>query len=274
MKLSGSLYRFWSLVAENWRTGNAFLVGDSCHTTPPFLGQGLNQGIKDARNLVWKLKLVMDGLADDSLLRSYQLEREDVVRNAFKGAVSIGKVATEFQHAQAKGPQALNDVYEEVKRDKRGFEGFQMTSTTLAHTDLDVRSAKLLRGDGLTGRTIPNTVVRAPNGFCQKLDRVTGENRLALVCASDDGDAPDLSGEMNALLESWGGHVVRVSLKQQHLGTYHADVPPSHALSKLAPCAALVRPDRIVYGVSKLVDAEQVLLEFGRFIRPTGASRL
>merc|ERR1711862_442827 len=48
-----SLYRFWSLVAQKWRRQNVFLVGDACHTMPPFLGQGLNQGMKDARNLTW-----------------------------------------------------------------------------------------------------------------------------------------------------------------------------------------------------------------------------
>merc|ERR1712139_718700 len=71
---------------------------------------------------------------------------------------------------------------------------------------------------------------------------------------------------MRSALESWGEHVVRVALKTQQFGTHYADVPASHALAKLSPCAALVRPDRIVYGVAKLADAEQVLLDFRRFI--------
>lgn len=269
-----SLYRFWSLVAENWRTGNAFLVGDSCHTTPPFLGQGLNQGIKDCRNLAWKLKMVMDGVADESLLNSYQQEREDVVRNAVKGAVSIGKVADEFTKAQAQGPAALDAAYEQVRREKRGFEGFQITSTTLAHADMDSRSQAVLRGDGLTGRTVPNSLVRGPNGFSQKLDSVIGANRLALLCVSNDGTEPELDAAALSSLKTWDGHVVRLALKVQVLGTHFAELPASNALARLAPCAVLVRPDRIVYGVTKLDDAQKLLLDFGRFVRPSSVSRM
>ncbi len=70
-----AVYTFHALLAERWRRGRIFLLGDAAHQMPPFLGQGLCAGIRDAHNLAWKLWMVLNGQAADSLLDSYQQER-------------------------------------------------------------------------------------------------------------------------------------------------------------------------------------------------------
>nr|WP_245718535.1 bifunctional 3-(3-hydroxy-phenyl)propionate/3-hydroxycinnamic acid hydroxylase [Nocardia miyunensis] len=69
-------YRFHALVADRWRIGNAFLLGDAAHMMPPFAGQGLNSGIRDAANLAWKIADVLAGRLSDAALDSYAAERK------------------------------------------------------------------------------------------------------------------------------------------------------------------------------------------------------
>ena len=67
-----AVYTFHSAVAEQWRSGRLLLAGDSAHQTPPFLGQGMCAGVRDAANLAWKLERIVRGLDDDFLLDTYQ----------------------------------------------------------------------------------------------------------------------------------------------------------------------------------------------------------
>lgn len=70
------VYTFNALVAKEWRRGRVFLAGDAAHMTPQFIGQGMNAGLRDADNLSWKLADVNRRGAADSLLDSYQSERQ------------------------------------------------------------------------------------------------------------------------------------------------------------------------------------------------------
>ena len=89
-------YRFHGLIAERWREGRVFLAGDAAHQTPPFFGQGMCHGMRDAANLVWKLDLVVRGLADPALLNSYQPERDPHVRSVVTAAVDAGRYICEL----------------------------------------------------------------------------------------------------------------------------------------------------------------------------------
>lgn len=70
-----AVYRFHALVADRFRAGNVFIAGDAAHQMPPFNGQGMNSGLRDAENLSWKLAMVTAGIAGDALLDTYDEER-------------------------------------------------------------------------------------------------------------------------------------------------------------------------------------------------------
>lgn len=86
-----AVYRFHARIATQWRKGRVLLAGDAAHQTPPFAGQGLCSGLRDARNLGWKLPLVLAGKACPALLDSYQPEREANVRGMIAMAMMMGK---------------------------------------------------------------------------------------------------------------------------------------------------------------------------------------
>ena len=86
-----AVYRFNARIATAWRKGRILIAGDAAHQTPPFAGQGLCSGLRDAANLSWKLPLVINAAADESLLDTYQPEREPNVRGVIAMAMMMGK---------------------------------------------------------------------------------------------------------------------------------------------------------------------------------------
>ena len=90
------VYRFHATVAETMRAGRIFIAGDAAHQMPPFLGQGLCSGIRDAANLAWKLRLVDDGRAGESLLDTYGAERMPHAAGVVEHAVDTGRLIDEL----------------------------------------------------------------------------------------------------------------------------------------------------------------------------------
>lgn len=85
-------YRFHALLADRLRDGRCFLLGDAAHMMPPFAGQGLNSGIRDAVNLCWKVADVLGGRADERLLDTYDVERRPHARAMIDLSVRLGNV--------------------------------------------------------------------------------------------------------------------------------------------------------------------------------------
>ena len=86
-----AVYTFRARIAAQWRKGRVLLAGDAAHQTPPFAGQGMCSGLRDAANLAWKLAAVIHGGADHALLDSYQPEREPNLRATIAMAIMMGK---------------------------------------------------------------------------------------------------------------------------------------------------------------------------------------
>ncbi len=97
-----AVYRFHALLAQRWRHGRVFLLGDACHQTPPFLGQGMCAGLRDAGNLAWKLAMVLQEGAPDDLLDSYEEERKPHVRALVATAKEFGLIIGELDPEAAR----------------------------------------------------------------------------------------------------------------------------------------------------------------------------
>jgi len=104
------VYRFHATVADAMRSGRVFLAGDAAHQMPPFLGQGLCSGVRDAANLAWKLRLVVDGVAGDDLLDTYGAERLPHAAGVVAHAVDTGRLIDELS-GRAAATTALDAAY-------------------------------------------------------------------------------------------------------------------------------------------------------------------
>ncbi|WP_017665460.1 bifunctional 3-(3-hydroxy-phenyl)propionate/3-hydroxycinnamic acid hydroxylase [Porphyrobacter sp. AAP82] len=87
-----AVYTFRARIAEEWRKGRVLLAGDAAHQTPPFAGQGMCSGLRDAANLAWKLAAVCRGEAEGALLGTYQPERARHLRATIDMAVMMGRM--------------------------------------------------------------------------------------------------------------------------------------------------------------------------------------
>lgn len=86
------VYTFHARLAERWRDGRIFLAGDAAHLTPPFAGQGMNSGLRDAHNLAWKLAEAVRGNASSDLLDSYETERKPHAWEMIELALRMGRI--------------------------------------------------------------------------------------------------------------------------------------------------------------------------------------
>jgi hypothetical protein len=91
-----AVYEFRSMLADRMRDDRVLLVGDAAHLTPPFLGQGLCAGLRDAANTAWKLDLVLRALASEELLDTIDSERQPQTEWVISFAIELGKVLCEL----------------------------------------------------------------------------------------------------------------------------------------------------------------------------------
>ena len=96
-----AVYTFHARVADRWRVGRVFLAGDAAHLMPPFAGQGMNGGMKDAVNLSWKLAAVLNGQACEEILDTYEVERAPVVRKMVELSRRLGSIIMPTNRAVA-----------------------------------------------------------------------------------------------------------------------------------------------------------------------------
>lgn len=117
-----AIYRFHALVVEDWGHRRVFLMGDAAHQTPPFMGQGMCAGIRDAGNFAWKLEGVMRRGYHPRLLHSYTQERKPHVRTLVAHAKTFGQIIGELDLEAARrrdellGEQLRNGTAETIRQ--------------------------------------------------------------------------------------------------------------------------------------------------------------
>jgi 2-polyprenyl-6-methoxyphenol hydroxylase-like FAD-dependent oxidoreductase len=241
-----AVYEFRSMLADQMRSGHVLLVGDAAHLTPPFLGQGLCSGLRDAANLSWKLDLVLRGLAAERLLDSVDVERQPHNEAVIRLAIELGKVLCQLD------PQAA------AERDAVVRQADPPPPLELASLDDGVlRRRPDGSPDPLAGTlSVQGSVERA--GRHGLFDDVVGAGFQLIVA---DGDPlAGLSGELRWLIDTLDMALASLDPAAPH-GVRDADGRLTAWLAENGAHAILVRPDFYVFGSAPAPDGRPQLLE-------------
>lgn len=247
-----AVYQFHAVVADRWREGNIFLAGDAAHRTPPFLGQGLCAGLRDANNLFWKFVLVERRGASDSLLDTYRAERRPHVKTVVAHAKEFGLIIGELDEAKARQRDARLEAELKAGTAETIRSRFipDLAGGLLARAG-DNGNAPLAR---LAGSLFVQPKVLDARGEEKFLDDVTG-NRFAIFAAENVVAA--LPTSARTALQRLGGHTTVVSSGVESarkdgdvLYVCETDGLFANWCAQHGVWAALVRPDRYVYGVA------------------------
>jgi 3-(3-hydroxy-phenyl)propionate hydroxylase len=167
-------YTFRAQLADRWRRDNAFLLGDAAHLTPPFIGQGMGAGIRDAVNLSWKLAGVLNGWLPGSVLDTYEEERKPHVRHMIRFALAMGRAMTAGGEL---GNLARRVVVPRLRLIPGVREKVVDSSTPALRRSALVRKSRGRRH--LAGRLCPNPVLAEG----ERLDTVVGP-RFAVITSA------------------------------------------------------------------------------------------
>ncbi|MGM4929931.1 bifunctional 3-(3-hydroxy-phenyl)propionate/3-hydroxycinnamic acid hydroxylase MhpA [Tardiphaga sp. 619_E2_N8_5] len=239
-------YRFHALVAQEWRCGRIFLAGDAAHQQPPFIGQGMCQGIRDVGNLVWKLDRVLRGQSNAKLLDSYGEERGEHVRQLTSRIKAIGHVICE------RDPDAA------AARDERILaEGGGQPRTITRQEIVPPLQTGLLAFPlhPAHGTLFPQPWIRTAEGR-RRLDSVAGTGwRLVL----DMRNELELSPDLRAILTRLDIRPIRIGPSADDVLTEEDGVLAAW-FDRHGCHAAVVRPDHYVFGVASETSALDALL--------------
>ncbi|MDT5117352.1 MAG: 3-(3-hydroxy-phenyl)propionate hydroxylase [Mycobacterium sp.] len=243
-------YTFRAQIAERWRRGNIFILGDAAHLTPPFIGQGMGAGMRDAMNLAWKIAGVHHGALAPDVLDTYEQERKPHTRHMIRLALNVGRAMTG-------GARVGNVVRRVVLPRLRLIPGLRdkvidSTTPALPSSGLVCTSR---RPRQLAGTLCPNPQL----GDGRRLDDVLGTG-LALITTRGLGVADE------------------AALGQRGIAVLVTE--PGDALAQWLrggrATAALIRPDRTVMRAGRDVSAlcawasSVVAGRFGQALTPAG----
>ena len=247
-------YTFRAQMASRFRSGRIFLLGDAAHLTPPFIGQGLAGGLRDADNLAWKLACVLTGRAGEDLLDTYEAERRPHATALVKKAVRVGWAMTGGQDRAA---AVRRIALAAAVRSERVREAMGSTATPRLKTGAmariprrrRVRMAAPLQPGGL----IPNPLVSVGESPPVRLDTILAGRTAVLTARQPDAELADYCHRHGLALVRLGGigTPARASADPDAdwIDVRLADDGRPAALTVLLSNPALtviVRPDRVV----------------------------
>ena len=236
-----AVYVFSAALASTFQQGRVFLLGDAAHLMPPFGGQGLNCGLRDAHNLAWKLWLTQHKLAGPSLLASYTRERQAHTRQMIQLSRFLGGLIMPTQRPVAQLRDTIFSLINALPA-ARTFLNEARIKPAPRYKQGFLQPRRDAGSCSLAGLLLPQPEVSTPDGQRTLLDEQLGSG-FALLCP--DSAYKQLCAVM-AEMPIW---------KRLDTHLLVAGDEMHDALPTSAKLCLLVRPDRYIYGAFRAEQA-------------------
>jgi 2-polyprenyl-6-methoxyphenol hydroxylase-like FAD-dependent oxidoreductase len=230
-----AVYRFRSLLEHKWRNGRLLIAGDAAHRMPPFMGQGMCSGLRDAWTLAWQLDLVMNGVATSDLLDNYERERRPHAEMLIRLSMEMGKiVCVSDLDAARQRDLAFKQNPPPPPPEPKFFDGVVMRD----HAGKPHESSGVL---------LPHVTLEK-DGVSKRMDDITGRNFVLLVDAGLGTKMP--GADAAALLESIGGKILVLGAG----GYKDTEGRLTAYMSQHGLVGILARPDFYAFALCKSAD--------------------
>ncbi|MGO9028181.1 MAG: bifunctional 3-(3-hydroxy-phenyl)propionate/3-hydroxycinnamic acid hydroxylase [Acidimicrobiales bacterium] len=220
-------YRFRARWATRWHEGRIFVAGDAAHQTPPFAGQGMCAGLRDAANLAWKIDFALDHPEATALLETYDTERIPQAAAVIEVATELGRVI------------CIPDTAEARTRDEQMAPLVPPGGSTPAPPMPGI-SGGILADSAMSGELFIQATVRAGDAE-GRLDDVIGTGWHLVT----SGEPTELDGELASWFESIGGRQVAIGTSVEDVDGRYSRWFADHGVA-----AVLERPDFAIYGTA------------------------
>lgn len=249
------VYTFHALMAERWREGRVFLAGDAAHLTPPFAGQGMNSGLRDAHNLAWKLDEALRTPDPEAILESYEVERKPHAWSMIQLAMNMGHVmipTSRFKGFVTRMGFRLLGLYPPARD----------YFAQMKYKPKPRFKAGLIRTGGVTGPAakvvgsmIPQPEVEQPDRSRHLLDDLLGDRPVVLIYDPAPGNV--IAADALQALRNAGAHVIGITPEWQN--PLECDFPVVRDVSQFFSAGAfaptfghafLLRRDRYVVAIA------------------------
>lgn len=242
-----AVYRFHARSCARYSEGRVFLVGDAAHITPPFVGQGLVAGLRDAANLSWKLAWVLQGRANASILESYDRERRPHATQMIRLAKWMGKLVMPRNRIMAMLVHGTMALLRKIPALRAYTDELGIKPRNEFQEGLFVQGKALLKRGGPLAQ---GRVRTDGGGIARSDDTLEGFSLLGLGA----DPAAHLSAEMREAWARHGGTVTQLRADDDLDGSL---VPKTGARD----WCAVVRPDRVVLHDGPVTDADRLVRE-------------
>ncbi|MBV9329728.1 MAG: bifunctional 3-(3-hydroxy-phenyl)propionate/3-hydroxycinnamic acid hydroxylase [Chloroflexi bacterium] len=261
------VYTFHALVAEHWRQGRVFVAGDAAHMMPPFAGQGLNTGLRDAHNLGWKLASVARGTAGPRLLETYEAERRAHAEAMIAMSVKLGNIVMTRSRARALARDAFFRSLGQWGPIRRYISEMRYKPPPRYRQGLLVGSDA-----SIAGTMLPQPQVVMLDGRVHLLDDALGSGWAVLALA--DGTKDPFVGLEHSVWRLLDPSFIRVYSSERwpaRTAPCRTPVVDDQAVlvSELWPSGprfVLVRPDRYIAGAFTLAESHAVAEQLSAFL--------